>query len=112
MADRGDSAPTVRNNVGANRYELVVHDPPAVDTVAGEKVIGEKVIGFADYRIEGDRIVFPHTVIDPAMRGRGLGSVLIEGALRDVLPSGRTVVPQCWFVAEFLDLHPEYAHLR
>lgn len=67
--------------------------------------------GFADYRVEGDRIVFPHTVIDPASRGHGLGAVLVAGALDDVRSTGRQVVPTCWYVAQFIDSNPEYQDL-
>ena len=69
------------------------------------------VIGIADYR-EGDGVVeLPHTVIDPKRRGEGLGAVLVRAALDDIRPTGRTVVPTCWYVAEFIDGHPEYADL-
>lgn len=87
----------VRNDEARSRYELVLD--------------GE-VIGIADYRIEGDEVVFPHTEIDPAFRGRGFGEVLVQGAMEDVRAAGRTVVPRCWFVVEFLELHPEFADLR
>jgi len=40
-----------------------------------------------------------------------LGAVLVRHALDDVRAKGRTIVPTCWFVAEFVDLHPEYADL-
>lgn len=89
--------PTVRNDEARSRYELVLAD---------------EVIGIADYRVEGDEVVFPHTEIDPAFRGRGLGDVLVRGAMEHVRTTGRTVVPRCWFVVEFLELHPEFADLR
>ncbi|HEV3225816.1 MAG TPA: GNAT family N-acetyltransferase [Acidimicrobiales bacterium] len=86
----------VRHNVERSRYELLV------DGV---------LVGIADYRIDGDRIVFPHTEIDRARRGQGLGAVLVRAALDDVRPSGRRVDPQCWYVAEFIDDHPDYQEL-
>lgn len=88
--------PQVRNAEDCSRYELVID--------------GE-LIGIADYRIDGDRIVFPHTVIEPAHRGQGLGEVLVRGALDDVRSSGREVVPTCWFVREFIEANDEYAEL-
>jgi uncharacterized protein len=83
----------VRHNPERSRYELVVHG---------------HVVGIADYVDDGDVVVFPHTVIDADKRGRGLGAELVRGALDDVVAAGRTVVPTCWFVAEFIDDHPEY----
>ena len=79
-----------------HRYELVEDD---------------EVIGFADYAVRGDTVVFPHTVIDPGRRSEGLGAVLVQGALEDVRPTGRRVVPTCWYVAQFIDTHPDFADL-
>ena len=56
-------------------------------------------------------MVFPHTVIEPSMRNRGLGAELVRGALDDVRARSGTVVAQCWYVAEFIDQHTEYADL-
>jgi predicted GNAT family acetyltransferase len=86
----------VRNHPAASRYELFVD--------------GE-FVGFADYEVNGDRVVFPHTEIVRARRGQGLGAILVQGALDDVRPTGRAVVPSCWYVAEFIDDHPEYQDL-
>jgi uncharacterized protein len=87
----------VRNSTDRSRYELLID--------------GE-VIGIADYRIDGDRIVFPHTEIEASRRGHGLGDLLVRGALDDVRTTGRDVVARCWFVREFIEAHDEYADLR
>jgi uncharacterized protein len=71
----------------------------------------ERVVAIADFTVQGDRVIFPHTEVLPELRGRGLGAVLVRGALDDVRASGRTIVPLCWFVAEFVDRHPEYQDL-
>ena len=86
----------VRHNPAESRYEL---------TIDG------RLVGVAEYRADGDRLVFPHTEIEPALRGRGLGAELVRGALDDVRTTGRTVVPRCWYVAQFIDEHPEYRDL-
>jgi predicted GNAT family acetyltransferase len=86
----------VRNNTAASRYEV---------TVDGE------LAGFADYLVVQETVVFPHTEIDRRRQGRGLGAQLVQGALDDVRRKGRTVVPRCWFVAQFIDDHPEYGDL-
>jgi predicted GNAT family acetyltransferase len=31
--------------------------------------------------------------------------------LASIRSSGRTVVPTCWYVAQFIDGHPDYADL-
>jgi predicted GNAT family acetyltransferase len=86
----------VKNNEDASRYELLVD--------------GERV-GVAEYQVSGDRVVMPHTVVDPRHRGRGLAAVLVREALEDLRESGRTVVPVCWYVAQYIEEHPEYRDL-
>jgi predicted GNAT family acetyltransferase len=86
----------VRRNGERSRYELVA---------------GDSVIGFAEFHDDGRALVFPHTVIAPEHRGRGNGEVLVRAALDDVRARGRTIVPTCWFVREFVDLNPDYADL-
>jgi predicted GNAT family acetyltransferase len=71
-----------------------------------------RVVGIADYRVvDPERVVFPHTEIDPSMRGRNLGATLVGAALDDVRGTGRRVVPHCWYVAQFIDERPEYHDL-
>jgi predicted GNAT family acetyltransferase len=86
----------VRHNPGQSRYEL---------TLDG------RLVGVADYEAAGTTLVFPHTEIEPSLRGRGLGAELVQGALDDVRASGHTVVARCWYVAQFIREHPEYGDL-
>jgi uncharacterized protein len=87
----------VRNAEDRSRYELLLNGD---------------LVGVADYRIDGDTVVFPHTEIDARLRGNGLGEVLVQGALDDVRTTGRAVRPVCWFVREFIEAHQDYADLR
>ena len=86
----------VTNNEAFSRYELRVDG---------------RLIGVADYERRGSTFVFLHTEIDPVLRGRGYGAVLVRHALDDVRRAGGSVVPQCWFVAQFIREHPEYSSL-
>ena len=83
----------------------------AEDRSRYELVADGEVVGIADYRDTGDRVVLPHTVIDPAMRGRGFGDVLVAGVLDDLRADDRTVVPSCWFVAEFIERNAKYGDM-
>lgn len=85
----------VRDNRAEAEYEL---------TVDGHRAV-------AAYQIEGDRIVFTHTVVPPAIEGRGVGSRLIRGALDSARDRGLKVVPQCPFVRAFIERHEEYRDL-
>ena len=87
---------TVRRNEDRGRYELVE---------------GDVVVGYADFRAVDDVIVLPHTVIEPRRRGAGLGAELVQGALDDLRARGDRVVPACWYVADFIQSHPDYEDL-
>jgi predicted GNAT family acetyltransferase len=85
----------VRDNPTASRFELVD---------------GAEVIGIAEYQFTDPGVaVMPHTVIDASRRGQGLGDVLIESALKDLSARGLRIVPACWFVADYLQRHPDAA---
>lgn len=86
----------VRDNPEMSRYELVEDGT---------------VIGFADYRATGSELLVPHTEILPGLRGQGLGAVLVEGMLEHLRRGGRSVVPRCWYVRQFLADHPGYEDL-
>ena len=61
--------------------------------------------------MEDDRIVFTHTLVPHAIEGKGVGSKLIRAALDSARDQGLKVVPQCPFVAVYIDRHPEYRDL-
>lgn len=87
---------TVRDAPDRSRYELIVD---------------EQIVAIADYRIDGEVAVLPHTEVLPHLRGRGLGDQLVAGALDDLRRRGLRVVPRCWFVAEYIEANAEYADL-
>lgn len=76
-----------------------------------EITIGEEVVGFADARPLEGAIALPHTVVEPAFEGQGIGGDLVRGALEDLRARGRRVVPLCSFVAAWIDDHPDFADL-
>ena len=84
---------SVRDNRERSRYEAMVDG---------------RVVGIADYRVVGDRVEFPHTEVEPALRGRGIAAQLVGVALADVRAAGRDVVALCSYVADYVRDHPEY----
>jgi predicted GNAT family acetyltransferase len=87
----------VRNNDDARRYELVDAEG--------------QILGVADYHVDHDVVVLPHTEIIRHRRGQGLGAELVQAALDDLRASGALVRPLCWYVVEFIDEHPDYKDL-
>ena len=69
------------------------------------------VLGFSAYRRSGETVVFTHTEVDDDQEGKGVGSVLVRGALDDVRRAGRKIRPLCPFVKAYVDRHEEYADL-
>jgi uncharacterized protein len=78
----------VARNEERGRYEIFVDG-----TVAGFTLIRTD---------EAGRTVLPHTEVDPAFGGRGLGGILVRDALTDLAERGETVVPVCPFVVKYL----------
>ncbi|SNT13070.1 hypothetical protein SAMN05216374_2829 [Tardiphaga sp. OK246] len=85
----------VRDNKALNRFELDVGDS----------------VAFANYRRAGDRVIITHTETPPALRGRGIASELVKGALGLIRANGLKVVAGCSFVVDYLHQHPDYADL-
>ena len=88
--------PTVTDAPDSSRYEI--RD-------------GDRLLGVAAYQRDGARTVFTHTEVEDEEEHSGLGSRLVRAALDDVRSSGGTVVPQCSFVAGWIQRHPEYEDL-
>jgi predicted GNAT family acetyltransferase len=72
---------------------------------------GDRVVGLASYHIEGRTMTLPHTEIDPAVGGRGLGSALVSGVLAAARTRGLYVLPYCSFVRHYIQEHPEEVDL-
>ncbi|WP_425993779.1 GNAT family N-acetyltransferase [Afipia sp. DC4300-2b1] len=83
----------VRNNKSLNRYELDADGATA----------------FADYRLAPGKVIITHTETPRPLRGRGIASKLVQGALEQIRADGLKVVAGCGFVVDYLEKHPEFA---
>ncbi|RMF40140.1 MAG: N-acetyltransferase, partial [Anaerolineae bacterium] len=54
---------------------------------------------------------FTHTGVPEAIGGRGIGSKLARAGLKYARQQGYRVRPLCWFVAGYIQRHPEYQDL-
>jgi uncharacterized protein len=85
----------VRDNKAQNRFELDVGD----------------AVAFANYRRTPSAVIITHTETPRALRGRGIASDLVKGALELIRADGRKVIAGCGFVVDYLHQHPEFADL-
>jgi len=81
----------VTNNTARHRYELHVNGGIAV----------------IDYEARGPAIALTHTKVPDRLSGHGLGTSLVKAALADIRRQGYKVIPQCPFVAHYIERHPE-----
>lgn len=76
-----------------------------------ELFVGSELASVAEYRPAGDALVLDHTETLPSFRGQGLAARVVGFALDDLREQGKSVVPACWFVADFIDANPVYRDL-
>jgi len=85
----------VRDNKSLSRFELDV----------------EGAMAFANYRLAPGTVIITHTETPRALRGRGIATQLVQGALERIRTDGLQVVAGCGFVVDYLHRHPEFAEL-
>ena len=88
--------PAVRDNKTLHRYEL---------DAEGE-------VAFANYRLTPQAVIITHTETPRSLRGRGIASELVKGALAMIRADGQKVIAGCGFVVDYLNKHPEYRDLE
>jgi predicted GNAT family acetyltransferase len=94
MSQETPAAPVVHNK-SKSRFEMELGGQLAV----------------AEYRRDGDRILFTHTAVPPQFRGHGLAEKIVLFGLEVARRENLRVVPLCSYVAHVLQRHPEYRKL-
>jgi predicted GNAT family acetyltransferase len=87
---------TYTNNHFMERFELRVDD---------------ELVAWIDYELIDGVLALNHTEVDSRFRGRGFAGDLVAFALAYALLRSLCVVPNCSYVASFLNSHPEYEGL-
>lgn len=85
-----------RNNEERSRYEVHVDGEAA---------------GYIDYRLNGNSITAIHTRVGEEFQGMGLAGRLATELLEDARRTGRNVLPQCGYVASYIEKNEEYLDL-
>lgn len=63
---------------------------------------------FIGYSVKPGILVLEHTEVDEALKGKGVGSELVESALLEIELRGLKIIPECDFVKHYIDTHPEW----
>ena len=83
---------SVTHNAVRNRYEMPT----------------EHGLAIAEYRQQGDRLIFTHTEVPPEDEGKGLAAKVVRAALEDTHRRGLKIVPACSYVVAYVRRHPEF----
>ena len=68
--------------------------------------------GYLEYERAGDALVITHTIVPPAIGGRGIAGDLVRAALEHAKAEGLRVDPRCSYAEAWIRKHPEYEALR
>ena len=100
----------VHHNAASSRYELAL--PGVAELAVAEYALEPEPSGNASNDRGRNRMIFTHTYVPEAMRGKGVAEKLVRAGLADARAHGRHVVPECSYVATFIKRHiAEYGDL-
>jgi predicted GNAT family acetyltransferase len=69
---------------------------------------GNDLVSILDYRDDGRSVAMTRAYTIPTFRGHGYAGDLVERAVGELEQQGdRTVVPVCWYVADWFEAHPK-----
>jgi len=75
------------------------------------EVVRDNEVAFVSYSSEAGRVVFEHTYVPERFRGKGIAATLVRAALNEARKQHWRIVPQCSYVAAFIQRNPEFADL-
>ena len=79
----------ITHNAAASRFETIVDGHLCV----------------ADYQLDDGVMTMTHTLVPPALEGRGIAAALAAAALAHARAAGLRVRPACSYVARYLQRH-------
>ncbi len=88
--------------------DTIKHDP---DTRRFNTVV-DGVAGHVEYELAAGVMTLTHTIVPPAIGGRGIAGALVKAALDHARREGWKVVPQCSYADTWIRRHPDYQDLR
>jgi uncharacterized protein len=69
---------------------------------------GDDLVSVLDYRDDGRSVALTRAYTVPTFRGHGYAGEVVDRAVAELERSGgRTVIPVCWYVADWFAAHPD-----
>lgn len=84
--------------------DVVVKDNPEAQRF--EARLGDHM-AMAEYALTDEGMRFFHTEVPPELSGRGIGSKLAKAGMDHCRARGLSVMPDCSFIAGYIQKHPE-----
>jgi len=97
--------PQARHNAAVSRFEMAL--PGVAELAVLEYTLAPaNAPGTPGAREgEGARVIFTHTYVPEAMRGKGVAEKLVRAGLAEARAHGWRVVAECSYVAKFIGRH-------
>ena len=71
---------------------------------------GADLVSVLDYRDDGTTVAMTRAYTVPTFRGHGYAGEVVDRAVASLEAAGdRSVLPVCWYVADWFAAHPERA---
>lgn len=70
------------------------------------------VTGYVEYELAGEVMTITHTIVPPAIGGRGIAGGLMQAAVAHARTHGLKIDPQCSYAEAWMRRHPDDADLR
>ena len=65
------------------------------------------LLAWAEYRVQGGKILIPHVEADPPLRGTGAAGRLMQEIVDYARAHQLTIVPRCSYARAWFARHPE-----
>lgn len=71
-----------------------------------ELSLGDKA-AYADYHLSGNVMTIFHVYTPPEFRGKGIAAQVAKFALEYIRANNLKILPQCPYMRDYMDKHPE-----
>ena len=73
--------------------------------------LGDGKQAVIDYLRRGDTLHLLHTGVPSRFEGQGIAAELTEAVLAEIRAQGLRIVPECSYIARYIERHPEWRQL-